>query len=110
MHVSVTETFDVRIIGGGTKNTGRVEIRHQGVWGTVCDDSWDIIDAGVVCRQIGFRKATAYYHSYRPAGSGHIWMDNVQCTGSESRLQDCPTQPFGNHNCGHSEDAAVTCE
>ena len=106
----VAETFDVRIVGGIRNNTGRVEIRHQGVWGSVCDDEWDLVDADVVCRQIGFANATAAHHAFLPPGIGHIWMDEVRCTGSESKLQDCPSAPFGMHNCSQSDDAGVTCE
>ena len=42
-------------------------------------------------------------------GAGQIWLDNVRCLGSESRLIDCPANPLGSHNCGHSEDAGVRC-
>ena len=38
-----------------------------------------------------------------------IWLDEVQCTGSELRLIDCPANAIGIHNCGHSEDAGVRC-
>ena len=42
-------------------------------------------------------------------GVGQIWLDNVQCRGTEARLIDCPALPIGTHNCVHSEDAGVRC-
>ena len=44
------------------------------------------------------------------SGSGRIWLDNVRCNGSEARLIDCPADPIGSHDCGHSEDAGVRCQ
>ncbi len=39
-----------------------------------------------------------------------IFLDNVRCTGTETRLFDCPANPLGTHNCAHSEDAGVRCQ
>ena len=43
-------------------------------------------------------------------GTGPIWIDDVQCTGTETRLVDCPRTAFGVHNCNHFEDASVRCQ
>ena len=44
-----------------------------------------------------------------PDGTGQIWLDNVQCVGTETRLIDCPANALGTHSCAHSEDAGVRC-
>ena len=94
----------------GTATSGRVEICNNNVWGTVCDDLWGNLDAQVVCRQLGFTgDATALTSSDVPDGTGQIWLDNVSCRGTETRLIDCPANPLGTHNCGHMEDTGVRC-
>ena len=81
---------------------------YNGVWGTVCDDLWDINDAQVICRQLGFINALQATSSASfGQGTGTIWLDNVQCRGNETRIEDCPNNGWGSHNCGHSEDAGV---
>jgi len=52
---------DIRLLGSLQSNEGRVEVCFNEAWGTVCDNSWDIDDANVVCRQLGFSRHSESY-------------------------------------------------
>ncbi|XP_071479876.1 scavenger receptor cysteine-rich domain-containing group B protein-like [Diadema antillarum] len=105
-----TGDFDIQLAGGTNAREGRVEIFYDGAWGTVCDDSWDIEDAHVVCRMLGYPRARrAVSRAYFGEGQGQIVLDNVQCEGSEQNLRECRHNGYGVHNCRHSEDAGVEC-
>ncbi|CAB4042008.1 deleted in malignant brain tumors 1 -like [Paramuricea clavata] len=94
----------------GSNGTGRVEVLYNGQWGTICDDNWDINDARVACRQLGYTDAVkALEGGNVPDGTGRIWLDEVGCSGSEQGLADCYHSGWGTHDCGHHEDAGVEC-
>lgn len=95
-------------LSGGNESAGRVEVFLNGQWGTVCDDYWDIQDATIVCRQIGFPGAVEALRNARfGQGQGLIHLDDVACNGQERSILDCPRS--SSEDCGHSEDAAVVC-
>eukprot|EP00058_Branchiostoma_floridae_P000154 XP_002585642.1 hypothetical protein BRAFLDRAFT_258021 [Branchiostoma floridae] len=102
----------IRLVGGRFPNLGRVEVRPVGSygWGTVCDDSFDIQDATVVCKMLGFDRALQYHDAaHFGQGSGNIYMDELRCSGNETSLFACGYDGWGNHSCSHSEDVGVTC-
>lgn len=84
----------------------------NGEWGTVCNNNWNDNDAQTVCRQIGLDTsvAKAAFPGEFGQGSGPIFLDNVQCTGSETSIFDCSHNGIGiSPGCDHSKDAGVKC-
>ncbi|XP_075010554.1 neurotrypsin-like isoform X2 [Calonectris borealis] len=101
----------LRLVGGKETFEGRVEVYHDGKWGTICDDQWDDRDAEVVCRQLGLSgnpKALSWAHYGQ--GSGPILLDEVECSGNELSLDQCKKSDWGQQNCDHIEDAGVSCD
>ncbi|XP_053865582.1 scavenger receptor cysteine-rich domain-containing group B protein-like [Malaclemys terrapin pileata] len=80
----ISEVTQLRLVNGSSRCAGRVEVFHNKKWGTVCDYSWDLQDAGVVCRQLGCGTAlSAPAGAHLGPGSDHIWLDTVNCTGQK---------------------------
>uniref|UniRef100_A0A8C7C5Y7 Lysyl oxidase homolog n=1 Tax=Oncorhynchus kisutch TaxID=8019 RepID=A0A8C7C5Y7_ONCKI len=99
----------VRLRGGANTGDGRVEVLKNGEWGTVCDDSWNLKAASVVCRELGFGSAKEALAGGRLGqGMGPVHMNEVECSGFEKSLTEC----YFNRDalgCSHEEDAAVRC-
>lgn len=100
-------------MGGAHRCEGRVEVKHNGQWGTVCDDGWDLIDVSVVCRELncGAAKKTPSGASYHPPASEgqSVLIQGVECSGAEDMLAQC-TLNYDVFDCSHAEDAGVQCE
>eukprot|EP00117_Sycon_ciliatum_P025861 scpid25866/ scgid0815/ Galectin-3-binding protein A; Lectin galactoside-binding soluble 3-binding protein A len=90
-----------------------MQVQHNGTWGTICDDNFDLSDGNVICRQLGFRRALRIivggkYRTTDP--SMPTLLDEVNCSGDEKKLVDCKFT-IGQHDCDpyHREDAGVRC-
>ena len=78
----------LRLVDGLSSREGRVEVYHFGQWGTVSSYRWDLLDAIVVCHQLSYSTAVNT-QSYRCNSSAPVWLSSVQCTGLESKLNQC---------------------
>ena len=107
------EDAALRLQDGPTDLEGRLEIYHEGQWGTVCNDKFSRTDAKVACRQLGYAGGGIAHSGDIPSvddSSTPIWLDEVECTGTEEHLAACPHAGWGNHNCFHFEDVGVSCD
>ena len=70
--------------------TGRVELKVDNQWGTICHENWSVESANVVCRQLGFGSAkSAFKDSQFGNGHGPVYWTKVNCTGFETKLEKC---------------------
>ena len=101
----------VRLVNGPTKHEGRVEVYHNGEWGTVCDDVWELNDAQVVCNELNAGRAiAAKYNAFYGKGKGKIWFSSVGCVGTELGIRNCLRGTgYDRSYCKHKKDAGVQC-
>ncbi|XP_078064498.1 scavenger receptor cysteine-rich domain-containing protein DMBT1-like, partial [Mustelus asterias] len=108
--VTCSGPVPLRLVGGNNACSGRVEVHHQGVWGTVCSGNWSESAADVVCRVLncGTPRLAAgpAYNSNRSSGFG---LQEVTCRGEEAALGLCSTQRWGQLHCNSNQDVGVTC-
>lgn len=106
------DAVELRLAGGSGPCAGKVEVKLRGHWGAVADDTWDMVDAEVVCQQLGCGSAArAYIESSR---FGHddspINLVLVNCRGQEKALWDCEVRGWGPYSGIHDFDTGVVCQ
>ena len=81
---------DVRLVGTGLKHVGKVELRYQKEWETVCSAyNWDKQDADVICRMLGYKAAVVPIYTIEGETPRRMLMYNVGCSGNEKSIADC---------------------
>ncbi|XP_066153611.1 uncharacterized protein [Euwallacea fornicatus] len=100
----------LRLVNGSNAREGRLEIRHFGIWGSICDDDFNEDAAKIVCSSLGYSgPAFVKKDAYFGQSNGPIWLDQVSCKGNETALEKCTHWDWGESNCDHSEDVGVIC-
>ena len=102
-------------LAGRTRSTtytisGRLGIKINNTWGSLCSNGWDISDATVACKQLGYDYAVnTIMRASSKDRSGIIWFGNPVCNGTEKSLLHCSHSGFENHNCRPQEEAGLIC-
>ena len=96
---------------GSSAKEGYVEgLGSNGQWGGICDDNFDINDAHVICKMLGYPLATGAFGYYGTAPSGNNFvLDDLGCTGNEASVFDCLHNGEWNEDCGATDIAGVQC-
>ncbi|XP_064397364.1 neurotrypsin-like isoform X2 [Halichondria panicea] len=92
----------MRLVGGSTVSEGRLEICHNGQWGTICNQGWTDRRAAQVCSRLGLPTYNATLHQFN-GGAGSVYTYN--CTTIDSDISNCIQES----SCAHSMDAGVKC-
>ena len=103
--------YNVRLSGGIEPYEGRVEVKHDNKWKTVCDKEWDIDDAQVICKQLGYRGAIKATKGFSK-GPLEIFTSHVRCTGTETYIKNCHKDYRDGEfdtECNASTNAGVKC-
>ncbi|XP_017843015.2 uncharacterized protein LOC108600134 isoform X2 [Drosophila busckii] len=101
--------IEYRLEGGRAANEGRLEVKYHGVWGSVCDDDFNLKTAQVACNSLGYYGRPKLEKNVFGPSSGPIWLDQVLCFGNESSIDKCSHWNWGEHNCNHTEDVGLRC-
>ncbi|CAI8033836.1 Hepatocyte growth factor receptor, partial [Geodia barretti] len=108
---------EVRLVGGVTNSTGRLEFCANGVWGRICNklEYWGPENARVVCRQLGFSEKGAYILDYEDrfgTSNRAAVIGEVYCNGTEPELLECFHASIGSHRCYRGRyvtDIIISC-
>lgn len=106
----------VRLLGGKTTNEGRLQVRIDGRWGTVCDYRWTMINAALVCHQLGLVLNPDDWFVERSqipnAGTTEdVILSNVECNEFDTDITKCKAETFDNfeNSCTHAQDVGIKC-
>ena len=79
----------IRLRGSHSSYMGRIEVHYAGTWGSVYASGWDIKDATVACRQLGYHSASLSGYRIFCSSDIPMWFTYFKCFGNETSLEQC---------------------
>ena len=108
------------LVNGASPYEGRIEVYYGGKWGSVCREYWDLLDANVVCRTLGYEEAIETFYDGHDFGTGNAGLPlllDLTCNGYEANVADCLSGAWQGSGarwtkteCFYQNNAAVRCK
>ena len=106
---NVTSTDSIRLVNGNSLCSGRLEVKSNQRWSSVCEDDFDQQDAEVVCRELGCGAPSVLQGALYGEVEAPMWTREFQCGGHESALLDCRTSGSDRNTCSPGKAVGLTC-
>lgn len=114
--VELEPLVPIRLLGGRDTSEGRLQVKINGIWGTVCNYGWDIKDAALACHQLGLALNPEDWNLERneipSAGvTERIILSNVQCDDYDLDITKCKAEQSKDfeNSCTHDNDVGLRC-
>ncbi|XP_067451600.1 scavenger receptor cysteine-rich type 1 protein M130-like [Thunnus thynnus] len=107
--LEITCSDSVRLVNGSTLCSGRLEVKSEQSWSSVCEDDFDLQDAEVVCRELGCGAPSVLQGALYGEMQALVWTEEFQCKGSESVLLDCGRSGSTKNTCSSDKAVGLTC-
>uniref|UniRef100_A0A671TTP2 SRCR domain-containing protein n=1 Tax=Sparus aurata TaxID=8175 RepID=A0A671TTP2_SPAAU len=91
--------YSIRLVNGNSLCSGRLEVKSNQRWSSVCEDDFDQQDAEVVCRELGCGAPSVLQGALYGEVEAPMWTKEFQCGGHESALLDCRTSGSDRNTC-----------
>ncbi|XP_074497108.1 scavenger receptor cysteine-rich type 1 protein M130-like isoform X2 [Sebastes fasciatus] len=99
----------VRLVNGKSLCSGRLEVKSNQSWSSVCEDDFDLQDAEVVCRVLGCGAPSVLQGALYGDVEAPVWTKEFQCGGHESALLDCDSSDSDRNTCSPGKAVGLTC-
>ncbi|XP_039472694.1 scavenger receptor cysteine-rich type 1 protein M130-like [Oreochromis aureus] len=106
---SVNVLDSVRLLNGSSLCSGRLQVKSNQRWSSVCEDDFDLQDAEVVCRELGCGPPSLLQGALYGEVEAPVWSREFQCGGHESALLDCRSSGSVRSSCSPGKAAGLTC-
>ncbi|XP_053176347.1 scavenger receptor cysteine-rich type 1 protein M130-like [Scomber japonicus] len=107
--VELTCSDSVRLVNGASLCSGRLEVKSERSWSSVCEADFDQQDAEVVCRELGCGAPSVLQGALYGEMEAQIWTKEFQCGGNESALLDCRRSDSARRTCSPGKAVGLTC-